>query len=1696
MAVHNYDKDTQREYESAAAFRAQLDAEAARHAQEMYRREAERNDENLAREDQIRLEREEQRRREQAANKTFGDNIVRGMRSGLKDDPYGREAYNTFIEFSALRNAGMVMGSLLANTAAEASYVSSLEEARDAEIAHKTNDPSSVVDAAQRQTERTLQDYITSVEESRAAYTGTATTYHVEFEETRREAERVQATATRAYETIKSNADAAIRTADDTFTKSLSSIARDTEMAIQARDTTIATAAWERDQEIKQITSAHANGAEVTRLIDTAQTTRMTAEADAHKAYEATVETIRSGGHDAATVERMIESAAQTRDLAIETASKQYNTDVREIATTHLDADSASAVHRAIATSEVAAVRATAEYENRSAQIELERKHATEAHRTEIARQTDRIADAERKRDTVIDRQNAVIQTSQIKRDTAIESARQEFTNAQNKLATFEEHRADIPTAALSLQRALNPVEGRTTSLTLENYAQGIEKVQVRLGSEMAMRMGTDDEKRIVSTILGKGDEATPQEMAKLRSISMQYAGDITAGAMTGSFSIDARTAAKLGTDSERQFITSVLEKGDAATKAEQQQVQAIMKKYEAEMDHDFGTTGCRDAVASIENFRHFLEKENSTIAAQIQSKTAELSGIESKIAINQAAIQKLDSIQAQLASGKDASGKPLTEGQIKELKQMLPKASKEAAEAASVVAGLTKQKNAVKASLNQMNGMLAKNKELVKGISAQTDRLKKNGKAVAMQLIANKGKSKKGAARIENSTTKFKKSTDKIAKEYNRKINKGDILWEEMNRVTVQAMQNRRKFEKAVAIASYARNITSPIGQGFGKGVRLIGKQTGLTNLKEKALHSNKTIGGWVDKSRAKQMEKQQKKLAEAKRLKAENEKRKAAGLKPLKSKEEQRIEKIGKIINLPMTIRTAPKEFIRAQAAKAGTKLTKKVGGALGKTRLGKWANKTFSPALQAMKKFQQRLQKFNPVNLLNKVKEKIIGWLMSILSSVLGFVAQIFGYIAAAVGIVLLIIIIVLLILMLIFAAIAAILNFFQKMGSAHQSLVKNDPSFMLEQAVNYRDSELQMLEMFKSSSPDVWEQWGLIPSNDPFYLAMSYKLGDTVIESPAGTLEIMEPYNPNFKTWYFNTRMPKAVTTDEHTRWKTQNGNYLITVTGPTGIDWTYKKTESNMTTQDLKDIFNWHIDYRRYDKVSVNYYTSDALASGNAYGNYTLKSTAVPVGYEISNAKDALAVTDAVYINKQETMQRFEVLAYLGVGKYQMAQTSDNKPLMNLFWATHKPIYLSGTSANDVWYHKTKEDGTLDINARWDGSAAAYQCDANHQLTITQKYETDKMVAPHSSPSMWCNRWEVNRTWQYVTSYATTVDGKKDLYNKYQFMTGNTLSGYTLSEKQYCNSTTLYNGYVKGNYPATIYLEFAYSSWGSRYYRVYDSTRTHIMGYLTFNSWPAINNRDHMRLIWDYNEQKYYYYDITAVPSGKVTTPAYYLYSFDSYETTCECKEVADGVTDHTVTTKICLGHLDLKMAMVVSSIGGDADAETLAVQETFLDDAARVTPVPPGQSKGNFLFTWDTDTGIFGFGDVDVEPFDPSVDLAADGDIRNLAKGKAQLVDEKYELENADDDPSANAEEQEHLKAEGGYAYFKRLRKSPQNTLLYGMHFSGRTIYVESYTSGLQKDLHYFEWLSNSIYASPTVISIKMNTASGKPYIQ
>ena len=60
MAVHSFDKDTQREYESANAFRAQLDREAEEHAREMYRRDEERAEAAYNREEQLRIQQEEQ----------------------------------------------------------------------------------------------------------------------------------------------------------------------------------------------------------------------------------------------------------------------------------------------------------------------------------------------------------------------------------------------------------------------------------------------------------------------------------------------------------------------------------------------------------------------------------------------------------------------------------------------------------------------------------------------------------------------------------------------------------------------------------------------------------------------------------------------------------------------------------------------------------------------------------------------------------------------------------------------------------------------------------------------------------------------------------------------------------------------------------------------------------------------------------------------------------------------------------------------------------------------------------------------------------------------------------------------------------------------------------------------------------------------------------------------------------------------------------------------------------------------------------------------------------------------------------------------------------------------------------------------------------------------------------------------------
>ena len=169
-------------------------------------------------------------------------------------------------------------------------------------------------------------------------------------------------------------------------------------------------------------------------------------------------------------------------------------------------------------------------------------------------------------------------------------------------------------------------------------------------------------------------------------------------------------------------------------------------------------------------------------------------------------------------------------------------------------------------------------------------------------------------------------------------------------------------------------------------------------------------------------------------------------------------------------------------------------------------------------------------------------------------------------------------------------------------------------------------------------------------------------------------------------------------------------------------------------------------------------------------------------YEISNTKAAVSLVDALYVDNPEEMQKVEVVAYLGVGDYQPANTSDEAE-KSLFWMTHEINYNEGNSEEDIWFHMTvQQDGGRNLivdnnkayypkakttgNTHSAGAMIDPICNCSeatmkkYEITITHKVketytETKTVHAGHSESN--CPDWNV----VYGCSCTDTVEVEKE-----------------------------------------------------------------------------------------------------------------------------------------------------------------------------------------------------------------------------------------------------------------------------------------------------------------------------------------------
>jgi lipoprotein-anchoring transpeptidase ErfK/SrfK len=330
---------------------------------------------------------------------------------------------------------------------------------------------------------------------------------------------------------------------------------------------------------------------------------------------------------------------------------------------------------------------------------------------------------------------------------------------------------------------------------------------------------------------------------------------------------------------------------------------------------------------------------------------------------------------------------------------------------------------------------------------------------------------------------------------------------------------------------------------------------------------------------------------------------------------------------------------------------------------------------------------------------VKKKIGG----LISSLVSIIGTIISYIIGIFAFLLLAMLLLLVLLSAVSAAagalssvFAAIAEWWQSIQANTDSYIKNDPSFIAKMAANYRNAELRIYELFRT--PDKIEV-----STAPIYYSLYYT-------GEGGFL------------WFKDNTKPTLGATNNSAK------NILSKIESDYGqLDDYGNGVFRPKLEQEAEFIIT------KYDSAKIYYYPYSAWdASANK-----LKSGAVASKFELSNAKDALALTDTLYTHNPEGMQKHEALAYLGVDEYQMATGGDTKYVTdNLFWNTHKFIYRSGTDASQIKFHTTNSTPTkVEESGCYDGTRDVYyvegQCSNKKTLYLTRtKKVIDGVASAH------------------------------------------------------------------------------------------------------------------------------------------------------------------------------------------------------------------------------------------------------------------------------------------------------------------------------------------------------------------------------
>lgn len=889
-----------------------------------------------------------------------------------------------------------------------------------------------------------------------------------------------------------------------------------------------------------------------------------------------------------------------------------------------------------------------------------------------------------------------------------------------------------------------------------------------------------------------------------------------------------------MGTDADKALLVKY--EADKKAKAEHQQsgskkpfVSSLTTEEQTRMNAllvTFGATKLNDADSIAESIKNskaaakLLEERNSfaqnklnVLGKEIETEGAALNALKDKAKASMDAQNKLNNPKLNLSKEQKA-----------DLQKLVMKPQELAALQKKIdtkeTALNSKKKNAA-----EMRNALDKDHRTLAGLKAQIGALERNKGALSTNLRRdyNSKRAKRrailaGGIAAKKLSTKFEQrftsSSRGLQKRIEAKALGNNAIHRELKH-TKRAVKNASQVYALSVNASIiiagtaAKMILFPLYAPKAIGKKLNQQQIKLLAKKEKGQALSAGQKMWLERMQKNKLMVGLGKYGSfgSRAGKAISSKSKAVLLAPVKL-----VNMPGKLMDLPQTALNATVKLgVRAAGttaklgARKGASVVRTAGKGVkfvGKKTVGKAWNKTGKVAWNKFKgsKFASTSRSirdkmaapFKKIGgKLNFMKNKLKRMWKKLLMSVASFFQTVLSYIFMALFYILiaflalgLFALIMIVVIAVLYSVFAAILGWLYSLTAASDVELKNRPHYIMHMAANYRYEELRIYNFFRNgSTKDKVEDGKTISlevSTDPIFFELYDDEFHWFWESP-GELDV-DGYE-NYKAETLLQQIKNAHPDAKQKRnfwqsfcnfWETlfndDDFGAIDTKVKANIGKYTYVNVTYIKTSKDKEDTYEttgigWDSSGSQVVKLDVNKARANGLVSK----------------YEISNAKDVLAIGDSIYQMKEDT-QVFEILYYLGVGSLQMTNGdnssfgSDASGVKSLFWSSHSIVYLRGTKAQDIYFHTTNTNRSSDASVNF-----------KYALTETIYYlDGSPSVSGHST----CNNRE-EREIQYTIKETVVHEGHAK-HSKTTSWLGEQsgTAGWIIRRDEWSSSTTL------------------------------------------------------------------------------------------------------------------------------------------------------------------------------------------------------------------------------------------------------------------------------------------------------------------